>query len=57
MRNSNKLENAYSGAIHRISFYDAITMTIAHIPNEDEEERYSCWCCIVINGTGFDAKK
>ena len=52
----NKLKNAYSGAIDRISFYDAITMTIAYILNEDEEERYSCWCYIVINGIGFDAK-
>ena len=52
----NKLKNAYSGAIGRISFYDAITMTIAYILNEDEEERYSCWCYIVINGIGFDAK-
>jgi hypothetical protein len=52
----NKLKNAHSGAIHGISSYDAITMTIAHILKTDEEERYSCWCYIVINGAGFEAK-
>jgi hypothetical protein len=23
---------------------------------EEEEERYSCWCFLRIDGTGFDAK-
>jgi hypothetical protein len=33
-------------------------MTIANIlkKEEEEEERYSYWCYIVIGGTGFDAK-
>ena len=25
-------------------------------PNEEEEERYSCWCFVVINGTELEAK-
>jgi hypothetical protein len=32
------------------------SMTIAHILREESEERCSCWCYIVIDGTGFDAK-
>jgi hypothetical protein len=29
-------------------------MTIADI--QEQEERYSCWCYVVIDGNGFDAK-
>jgi hypothetical protein len=26
------------------------------LKKEEEEERYSCWCFLHIDGTGFDAK-
>jgi len=29
---------------------------LASKPKEEEEEQYSCWCDIVIDGTGFEAK-
>ena len=32
------------------------TMTIAHILREEAEEHCSCWCYIVIEGTGFHGK-
>jgi hypothetical protein len=52
---------------HRINSYineasceiiNNISMTIAadKLKKEEEEERYSCWCFLLIDGFGFDAK-
>ena len=44
-------------SIHRTKAYSS-TMGIADKlkKEEEEEERYSCWCFLCIDGTGFDAK-
>ena len=31
-------------------------MTIVGILNKEEDERYSCWCYIVVDGSGFQGK-
>jgi hypothetical protein len=31
-------------------------MTMGDKPKKQEEERYSCWCFLRIDGAGFDAK-
>ena len=51
--------------IHRINAYiheaseiiNDISITIAgKLKKEEEEERYSCWCFLLIDGTRFEAK-
>lgn len=48
-------------AIHKINAYiheaSSITITADRIKKEqEEEENYSCWCFLLIDGTKFEAK-
>ena len=36
---------------HRTKSYSSATLL-----KEEEEERYSCWCFVSVDGTRFDAK-
>jgi hypothetical protein len=46
------IHEASSETINRIS----ITIGADKLKKEEEEERYSCWCFLLIDGTKFDAK-
>ena len=43
-------------SIHKTNAYSSATVIVDKLKKEEEEERYSCWCFLHIDGTGFDAK-
>jgi hypothetical protein len=44
-------------SIHRTkAYYSTRGIADKLKKEEEEEERYSCWCFLRIDGTGFDAK-
>ena len=43
-------------SIHKSNAYSSATVIADKLKKEEEEERYSCWCFLHIDGTGFDAK-
>jgi hypothetical protein len=49
--------NAYiHGATYQTINRISITIAADKLKKEQEEERYSCWCFLLIDGTKFDAK-
>ncbi|MFL6391909.1 MAG: hypothetical protein ACJ71E_07665, partial [Nitrososphaeraceae archaeon] len=42
--------------IHRTNTYSSTTAIADKLKKKEEEEHYSCWCFLRIDGTGFDAK-
>ena len=43
-------------SIHKTNAYSFATVIADKLKKKEEEERYSCWCFLRIDGTGFDAK-
>ena len=43
-------------SIHKTNAYSFATVIADKLKKKEEEERYSCWCFLLIDGTGFDAK-
>jgi hypothetical protein len=48
--------NAYIHQASEIINNISITIAADKLKKEEEEERYSCWCLLLIDGTKFDAQ-
>jgi hypothetical protein len=42
--------------VHRTNAYTSTATIADKLKEEEKEDRYSCWCFILIDGTRFEAK-